>query len=751
MTTKTISTYVPGYVLAPQYAVLDITPTGSVGYGGVYAPSPAYVFNYGSIHAGANVDGIRLAHGGAVYNGKGVFSPVIEGGVGIRAQFATLTVTNYGSIVGTHGSAVEADVGGALVNGTASDTAALIESAGYAAIAAPRGAETVVNFGTILALLPGGGYGSPIGVYLHAGGAVTNGATADTTARIEGRIGVEVFGAARVTNFGTIAGLTPAFGYGVRLHNGGPLANGAVTDTAALILGGSGVDISGSATVTNFGAIRGLAVGRGAHGLRLQNGGVVVNGAAGDPIASIEGYTGVAILGAAGTVTNFGTVRGDGAENLEFGVNLRAGGGVYNGGASDRSALIVGYGGVKIAGVPGRVDNYGTIQATGAYTGYRGGADDYGVALAAGGAVINGSINDTTALIEGEGGLELYGAAGAINFGTIASVGIRSGVGVVLASAAESLTNEAGAVVRGPSAMVVLGAGDTVTNFGAVQGVGGVAVEFALPTDVLVVEAGSSFVGAVLGGGGVLVLGSGVGALTGRLASGNVTVSGAIAPTSFNHFDTVEIGAAARFTIAGGAMVGAGQALIDAGSLTLRGGLANGGVLSVSGGTLTVDGAVTGAGMATIAGGTLDLEAGFSQNIAFTAGAVAGVLRLAESRRYGGAVSGFSTAGSTFLDLADIAFVGAGEATFSGTKTGGVLTVTDGAHTAHIKLTGDYLSATFVAANDGHGGVIVHAQAHRLIAAMAGLGAGGAGPLAARPDAWRPDLPILGKPAAMIA
>lgn len=81
------------------------------------------------------------------------------------------------------------------------------------------------------------------------------------------------------------------------------------------------------------------------------------------------------------------------------------------------------------------------------------------------------------------------------------------------------------------------------------------------------------------------------------------------------------------------------------------------------------------------------------------------------------------------LDLSDIAFTGAGEATFAGDASGGLLTVGDGTNTASIRLIGDYLSDSFVAASDGAGGVAITAaasaapSAHPLVAAMAGLGA----------------------------
>jgi len=294
-----------------------------------------------------------------------------------------------------------------------------------------------------------------------------------------------------------------------------------------------------------------------------------------------------------------------------------------------------------------------------------------------------------------------------------------------------------------------------VTNFGTVVGTGGTAVQFSDASDVLVVEAGCAFVGRVLGDGGTLDLDSGKGVLTGLLAGGNVTVSGSMAATTFTNFGTVEIGAKASFATSGAVSLVAGQTVTASGSLTLGGkdfAVANGGKLETLGGLLTVKGAVTGSGQVTIKGGTLDFMSSFNQNVTFAGGA--GTLELAKSRSYGGTIFGFSKTGGTFLDLADIGFVSSAEATYSGTKTGGVLTVTDGTHTARINLKGDYRSSTFVAASDGHGGTIIHdptapvapsppwivpGAGQRFIAAMAGLGASGAG---LEPGAaWRPQAP----------
>jgi hypothetical protein len=122
---------------------------------------------------------------------------------------------------------------------------------------------------------------------------------------------------------------------------------------------------------------------------------------------------------------------------------------------------------------------------------------------------------------------------------------------------------------------------------------------------------------------------------------------------------------------------------------------------------------------------------------------------LARSRTYTGTVFNFSTSGGTSLDLKDIAFVSAGEATFAGKSTGGVLTVTDGTHTAHITLRGDYLGSTFTAASDGHGGVIVTdppGPAAALTQAIASFRVAPSGGMEG-PPAWQvPKRPVLVAP-----
>jgi hypothetical protein len=165
-----------------------------------------------------------------------------------------------------------------------------------------------------------------------------------------------------------------------------------------------------------------------------------------------------------------------------------------------------------------------------------------------------------------------------------------------------------------------------------------------------------------------------------------------------------------------------------------------------------------------IASGALVFNSTFAENVTFSG--TSGVLKLAKSQSYTGAITGFSHTGGTSLDLADIAFVDAGQATFSGTTTSGLLTVTDGTHTAKITLIGDYTGSTFTASSDGHGGVSIvdptntqgasapaaapASSPHRFIAAMAGLGGLASG--AIHPGvSWSIHGPVLVKPRAMSA
>jgi len=157
---------------------------------------------------------------------------------------------------------------------------------------------------------------------------------------------------------------------------------------------------------------------------------------------------------------------------------------------------------------------------------------------------------------------------------------------------------------------------------------------------------------------------------------------------------------------------------------TLGGTLVNAGVLETKGSTVVISSLAPGSsGGVVINGGTLDFLSVLDQAVTFKG--TTGTLQLAQSQGRSLDVAGFQANGQQALDLGDIGFIGADEATFSGTAKGGVLTVSDGTHTALIDLKGDYLGATFTAASDGHGGTVVTATTPGLpafVAAMAAMG-----------------------------
>ena len=583
-----------------------------------------------------------------------------------------------------------------------------------------------------------------------------------------------------ITNDGRIVTGPGRIYSGVDLYAGGVVVNGSAAYTGALIQGHrSGVALYAAGAVSNFGTIRGvgdISYG-GGFGIDIAGAGTVTNGTNRDTGATVSGYTAIALEGV-GTVTNYGVIDGLGAGAFDDGVSLAAGGTVINGSGTDRTALIEGGGAIAIGGAAGTIRNSGTLLAT-----------SYGFAamLDAGGTLANGSLNNSHALIQGSSGIYISGAS-ATNLGVISAVG-DYGVGASLASGASLVNGAAGhasAMIEG--VLGVYGApsspGMTVTNFGTIAGTGGTALLFASVSDELVVEAGCAFQGAVSGGGGSLDLASGAGTLSG-LAGGNVTVSGSMATTTFSNFDAVIVGAGASFVDTGAVTVAAGDVLSAQGSLTIggkakasvvnageiqvggltaslliNGAVTNTGTLDSFGGTMTVTGAVTGKGVVQLNGiSTIHFVAGFTENVTFETASFA-TLELGQSQGYTGTITGFSTVGGSMLDLDDIAFVSASEATYSGTSTSGVLTVTDGTHTAHINLKGNYLASTFVCASDGHGGTIIHdpTRAHAsaaaaqpltpiqpFAAAMASLG-GGPGEASHAGGAWTAPAPTLSRP-----
>ncbi len=134
--------------------------------------------------------------------------------------------------------------------------------------------------------------------------------------------------------------------------------------------------------------------------------------------------------------------------------------------------------------------------------------------------------------------------------------------------------------------------------------------------------------------------------------------------------------------------------------------------LSVPAGThLTLSDAIGAEGSTTIGtGASLELAAADSGSVKF--GGPTGVLILDHSSTFGGKIFNFtgngSLSGSDKIDLRDIGFGPGTTVAYTGTSTGGMLTVSDAQHhTANVELAGNYTGSTFSLSSDGSGGTIV--------------------------------------------
>jgi hypothetical protein len=341
------------------------------------------------------------------------------------------------------------------------------------------------------------------------------------------------------------------------------------------------------------------------------------------------------------------------------------------------------------------------------------------IALTSAGAGASLTVKAGSSVGGGVGGVISAGAGTKVTFAG-ASVShqtlMTSGGGQILMTSTGNVLNAV--TVSGG---MTINNGATVTLEGSLSGIGTISLAAkGVLTEAII---GTAPMAATVGSGMTLALGDN--ALN--------EVVGVLSGPSYSTFTIAGGG-----TVAGSGQLGAGQMqllvqsggvvdatgatvalTIDTGTATITnhgtieasgaaGGLVksavSGGVLASAGGTLTVAGAVTGSG-GQVNGGVLDFEGSFSGAVSFTGSA--GTLLLAHSQTYTGSISGFSTTGGEFLDLKDVSFISASEASFSGNTKSGTLTVSDGTNVAHIHLTGNYFGSVFVCSDDGHGGVLI--------------------------------------------
>lgn len=579
-----------------------------------------------------------------------------------------------------------------------------------------------------------------------------------------GKAGLDI-AATTVSNAGTIfagngsivrlesstveGGLLSTAGTGIVLASGGSTIDGSGawgTVTNAGVLQDFGEMMYAQGAVTNTGAIKlsdevtGAVMQVGAAGLTLSGGGTVTltdnfqNGIQGDGSGSV-------LVNSDNVISGAGTVGGNqlGLVNASKGVIDATG--TYNslrlygpGLTFANSGLIetTGKGGLDVAAVTLDQTGGGTLSVSSGSVLNLENAYLVGGTLtnAAGGQVMasDGSSASGTAIINqgtfAVAQADTFSASGSItNSGTFSLIGTGFGGAHLLATG--NLTLNGGG-------LVALGEGGTIDSAAA----GSVITN----------------VDNTIGGWGEL--GNGAGKLV-NMAGGHIFTGGTggeilIEAARLINAGSIDAGQSEISVLSTVTNSGTMQSETD-GLLSLTGPVTNNGVLEANGGMLIAYQNVTGSGSAVITGaglgGDLELMKGFTENVSFTG--ATGRLYLARSQGYTGAISGFSATGGTTLDLGDIHFVSAGEATFSGTAAGGTLTVTDGTHTAHITLVGDYRGASFTASKDHAGGVTIVASTpdpHAFVAAMAGMSGGTAAAEAVAAAPRRFDQPLIAAP-----
>ncbi len=482
------------------------------------------VVNDGKITGtGAAGVGVFAGAGGSVTNGAAdATAALISGGAtGVDIEAAAGTVVNDGTVAGTGASAVGVKLsdGGKITNGAAGVTTALV-SGYYNGVYVSNATGAVANFGTVE-----GRGAKGVGVWLNAGGKVNNGAAGVTTALVAGYssgIYMKTVAGAVVSD-GTVEG-TGVSGIGIWLNAGGNVTNGGPGVTTALVSGYSyGVFVATAAgTVVNHGTVEGTGIGGVA--IRLGDGGKLTNGGPGVTTALVSGYRfGIEVFGATGAVVNDGTVAGPGA--FGEGIVLVAGGNVTNGTPLVTTALVSGYSyGVVSVNAAGTVVNDGTVVGRG--------VGSEGIKLGDGGTITNGTPLVTTALIAGySNGIVIAGAAGTVtNHGTVEGTG-ASGVGVAFVGFyANTLTNAGRIVGAGGTAiqfgggndLLIVDAGAVFT--GTVDGGGGTNKVIEGSHGTLKVTGFTGFETIVLANGGADSLTLTSGNFTG-VASGKITIT----------------------------------------------------------------------------------------------------------------------------------------------------------------------------------------------------------------------------------
>ncbi|MDR3522013.1 MAG: Hint domain-containing protein [Acidocella sp.] len=417
------------------------------------------------------------------------------------------TVINAGTIADTAGIGIFGN------NGDVQNAGQITASSGLGVYL--RNPGTVFNSGVIQS-----GLASPqngVDIYNATGALITNAADGF----IEGNFGVYLqSGGATLNNAGTIEGAFAGVwdsGQGVSIMNTGTIE---ATLTHAI----DGIVLAGSGNVTNGSAVDTTALIAG-NGFGIDALNVTLSGGSFTSVTSVV------------TVANYGTISGYSNPGVQLVI-----GAIFNGTALDTKALVNG----GVAASSGLIENFGTILSSSTYTSPQGVNGAHDAVNLGTGIFINGSANDTTALVENLTGVSnVVGGQNVINYGSLLGGTV---FGVYMASG--TLTNESsGIILAGRAGAIVGGFGAaTVNNAGVIEGKTGVsAVISQYVYNITVINSGT--IASTLGSTGqAVVLGDGNNLLVdvpgavfiGAVTGGNGTGSSYIGPSTLGT-DTLEL------------------------------------------------------------------------------------------------------------------------------------------------------------------------------------------------------------------
>ncbi|MGW8461486.1 beta strand repeat-containing protein [Pseudomonas sp. CLCA07] len=350
--------------------------------------------------------------------------------------------------------------------------------------------------------------------------------------------------------------------------------------------------------------------------------------------------------------------------------------------------------------------------------------------------------------------IDLIGFTGVNDFADVSIANDASGNAVLSISADQTITINGVDAAALSGANLLFDVNPVTTNTGTITIADGAIMPFGGSIDnsgtIALGSTGSGtdleilFRGATLTGGGQVVLSD---------SAQNVIFGGSTDTVLTNADNTIsgagQLGAGQMMLVNSGLVLASGvnALVIDTGSsavtnsgvlqasgsggLVIESALVNSGSLWANDGNIIIHGDASGAGSATISGSAiLEFGAASDQHVTFDSGA-AGTLKLDVSAAFSGSVSGFA-AGDT-LDFGDIAFGSNTQITYAAndTGTGGMLSVSDGAHVTQVALNGQYAAAGLQANAEGSGSELAYDAAaanHTMLGGQANdILVGGAG------------------------